>query len=141
MCRHEDAPSAHRAIHGVLSLAVLAAACSQSAPSDGSAPSLTSRETSTSPSAQGLTSHPTDGSSQGWSPDLEEQAAAILADGIKRKYPLETRMAAGRCAIAKLKKYYETFDDWRADHNHPESLDVLSRELNALGECERKVGI
>jgi uncharacterized protein YceK len=101
----------------------------------------TTSATSTSPSGEMSTSSPTVNSSEGWSPELEERAATIYANGIKNKYPLELRMAAGRCAVARLKRFYDTYDEWLAAEKNPESFDVLARHLKALGKCETKVGI
>lgn len=94
-----------------------------------------------SPSVSATASPSPSATVAGWTVEQEEQAATIYANGIKRKYPLETRLAAGRCAIAELQKFYDTFDEWQADHENPSTLDVLGRELKTLGVCESKVGI
>jgi len=87
----------------------------------------------------------TEGTS-GWTSDEAEQAAVLVANGIKHSYPLATRMEAARCAVSEFEKFYPTFAEWQAKSTFapdgsPDSLDDMSRDMGAVGNCETQAGI
>jgi hypothetical protein len=125
-----------------VTLVAFAAACSKPMSNDLATvtpPSpATSAASSTTPTSMAA---PT-----GWSAEDEQKAATIIANGIKHSYPIDKRMAAGICAVAKFEKYYPTLADFMeestlAPNGAPSSLDSLSRDLKVLGTCETAVGI
>jgi hypothetical protein len=83
------------------------------------------------------------GSTTGWTPQQEAQAASIIADGIKHKFPLERRIAAGHCTVDALKtrETFDSYDTWFAIWVKDENPGALLVATGVLEDCETQVGI
>ena len=133
--------SSHRVLWAVVLIA-FASACSKTTSND---PATTVPPSPPATAASSNTPTST-GVSTGWSAEDEQKAATIIANGIKHSYPIDKRMSAGTCAVAKIEKYYPTLADFMeestlAPNGAPSSLDSLSRDLKVIGTCEAAVGI
>ena len=103
-----------------------------------------------------------------WTAENEEEAAAVIADGIRKKHPLELRMEAGRCTVDRMQDpatvarearkversfgglgldvpSFATYDEWNAvETDNSDSVEAAFANLvlfGILGKCELEVGL
>ena len=142
-----------RRIGSALIVLVIGAAvgCSGTDAGDESPTSASAAPTPSSPTAT-VTEGPTGATgttgstgstTTGWTLQQEAQAASIIADGIKHRFPLERRMAAGRCTIEELKsrESFDSYDAWFAIWVQDEDPDALLTAMHVLQGCKAQVGI
>jgi hypothetical protein len=79
----------------------------------------------------------------GWTDQQEAQAASIIADDIKHRFPLERRVAAGRCTVDELKtrRAFDSYDGWFSIWVQDGNPDALLVAIGVLEDCEEQVGI